>query len=119
MGRHTRSSSRQDFRQTNDKQFAPTYQCVNGIVLTVRDENLVRVDLHGKKTTDVREMILRGISDAQLKSASIVEIIHGYNRGGALKKATENELVEIKQSKLIKDFYPSPCNHGSTIVHLD
>lgn len=118
MGRDKRTYGKQDLKSLNVTREIPTYQCLNGIVLTVRDENLVRVDLHGKKTTDVRDYILKGISDAHIKCANVVEVIHGFNRGSTLKKAAEAELAAIKQSNLIKDFYPSPRNQGSTIIHL-
>ena len=95
-----------------------TYQNYNGFVLRVREEDLVRVDLHHKVTTEVRSAILRGVSDAHIKSVSIIEIIHGYLRGSVLKTAVQKELSSLQKTNTVANFYLSPRNPGSTIVHL-
>ena len=75
-------------------------------------QNTLRVDLHGMYVEDAMELLRERVARAPRGTEKIV-VIHGYNRGSALKEAARRfrapRVVEVA---------PSFLNEGETVIWL-
>ena len=72
----------------------------------------LRVDLHGMYVEDAMELLSKRVARAPRGTEKIV-VIHGYNRGSALKEA-----VRRFRAPRVVEVAPSFLNEGETVIWL-
>ena len=72
----------------------------------------LRVDLHGMYAEDAMEVLRERVARAPRGTEKIV-VIHGYNRGSALKEA-----VRRFRAPRVVEVAPSFLNEGETVIWL-
>ena len=72
----------------------------------------LRVDLHGLYVEDAMELLRERVARAPHGTEKIV-VIHGYNRGSALKEA-----VRRFRAPRVVEVAPSFLNEGETVIWL-
>lgn len=72
----------------------------------------LRVDLHGLYVEDAMELLRERVARAPRGTEKIV-VIHGYNRGSALKEA-----VRRFRAPRVVEIAPSFLNEGETVIWL-
>ena len=75
-------------------------------------QNTLRVDLHGMYVEDAMELLRERVARAPRGTEKII-VIHGYNRGSALKEA-----VRRFRSPRVVEVAPSFLNEGETVIWL-
>ncbi len=75
-------------------------------------QNTLRIDLHGMYVEDAMELLRERVARAPRGTEKIV-VIHGYNRGSALKEA-----VRRFHSPRVVEVAPSFLNEGETVIWL-
>ena len=75
-------------------------------------QNTLRIDLHGMYVEDAMELLRERVARAPRGTEKIV-VIHGYNRGSALKEA-----VRRFRSSRVVEVAPSFLNEGETVIWL-
>ena len=75
-------------------------------------QNTLRVDLHGMYVEDAMELLRERVARAPRGTEKIV-VIHGYNRGSALKEA-----VRRFRAPRVVEVAPSFLNEGETVICL-
>ena len=75
-------------------------------------QNTLRIDLHGMYVEDAMELLRERVARAPRGPEKIV-VIHGYNRGSALK-----ETVRRFRSPRVVEVAPSFLNEGETVIWL-
>lgn len=84
----------------------------------VSSQNILPVDLHGMRTTEVRSAILQGVSDAHLNNVRVLSIVHGFNGGAALRTECMRCLSELQKDGTVDEYEVHPQNPGQTLVKL-
>ncbi|MCR4964881.1 MAG: Smr/MutS family protein [Bacteroidales bacterium] len=77
-----------------------------------KTNSTIRVDIHGMYVEDAMELLRARIERAPRGTEKIV-VVHGYNRGTALKEA-----VRRLRSPRIVEIAPSFVNEGETVIWL-
>lgn len=77
-----------------------------------KTNNTMRIDIHGLFVEDALELLRERVSSAPRGTERIL-VVHGYNRGTALKEA-----VRRLHSPRIVEISPSFTNEGETIIWL-
>ena len=72
----------------------------------------LRVDLHGLYVEDAMELLRERVARAPRGTEKIV-VIHGYNRGSALKEA-----IRRFRAPRVVEIAPSFLNEGETVIWL-
>lgn len=72
----------------------------------------IRIDLHGMYVEDAMEFLRERVARAPRGTEKIV-VIHGYNRGAALKEA-----VRRFRAPRVVEVAPSFLNEGETVIWL-
>ena len=72
----------------------------------------LRVDLHGLYVEDAMELLRERVARAPRGTEKIV-VIHGYNRGSALKEA-----VRRFRAPRVVEVAPSFLNEGETVIWM-
>lgn len=72
----------------------------------------IRIDLHGMYVEDALELLRERVARAPRGTEKIV-VIHGYNRGSALKEA-----VRQFRAPRVVEVSPSFMNEGETVIWL-
>jgi DNA-nicking Smr family endonuclease len=72
----------------------------------------IRIDLHGIYVEDAMELLRERVARAPRGTEKIV-VIHGYNRGSALKEA-----VRRFRAPRVVEIAPSFLNEGETVIWL-
>ena len=75
-------------------------------------QSTLRVDLHGMYVEDAMELLRKRVARAPRGTEKIV-VVHGYNRGSALKEA-----VHRFRAPRIVEVAPSFMNEGETVIWL-
>ena len=76
------------------------------------DNHTLRIDLHGMYVEDAMELLRERVAHAPRGTEKIV-VIHGYNRGSALKEA-----VRRFRAPRVVEVAPSFLNEGETVIWL-
>lgn len=74
------------------------------------------LDVHGDSINVAIRKIQRFIVQLKIKKVYYFEVIHGYNKGIAIKKFISNKFNI--HSSLIDKVYPTPFNLGRTSIKL-
>lgn len=74
----------------------------------------LEIDLHGKTSSEARDMILSGVNQAIILGYGEVWFVHGRG-SGTLKKETAKVLEELD---VVRRFKVSEANPGVTICYL-
>ena len=77
-----------------------------------KTNNTLRIDIHGMYVEDAMELLRDRVARAPLGTEKIV-VIHGYNRGSALKEA-----VRRFRAPQVVEVVPSFLNEGETVIWL-
>jgi len=77
-----------------------------------KTDNSIRIDIHGMYVEDAMELLRTRIERAPRSTEKII-VVHGYNRGTALKDA-----VRRLRSPRIVEVAPSFVNEGETVIWL-
>ncbi|MBL8029653.1 MAG: Smr/MutS family protein [Candidatus Doudnabacteria bacterium] len=77
--------------------------------------NLPTLDLHGKNISEAEQLTLNSIYMWANSDEISCLIIHGKGTG-VLDKAITNLLTDLKNSKIIEDFFPSSKYPGAAKV---
>ena len=72
----------------------------------------LRIDLHGMYVEDAMELLRERVARAPRGTVKIV-VIHGFNRGSALKEA-----VRRFRAPRVVEVSPSFLNEGETVIWL-
>ena len=80
--------------------------------LMPQTNSTIRVDLHGMYVEDAMELLRERVARAPRGTEKIV-VIHGYNRGSALKEA-----VRRFRAPRVVEVAPSFLNEGETVIWL-
>lgn len=75
--------------------------------------NIKKIDLHGIHLADLKEIVLKNISDAIMQGYKQIELVHGIG-DGVLKSALPKIL---KETSVVKSFKES-SNPGIMMVYL-
>lgn len=81
-------------------------------------ERVTRLDVHSKSEAQLEKEILRSLSTAITNESPALIIIHGFNNGCKLARATEKILKELQAKQLFEKFQKNPDNPGETVVFL-
>lgn len=77
-----------------------------------KTNNTLRIDIHGMYVQDALELLHERVARAPRGTEKIV-VIHGYNRGAALKEA-----VRRFRAPRVVEVSPSFMNEGETVIWL-
>jgi predicted DNA-binding protein len=85
--------------------------------MTIPKTKIREINVHGLIVKEAIEKILDEIETAYFDLAIELKVIHGYNKGVAIKQAI-NESEEIKNSTFVKGIRSDLTNSGVTIIDL-
>ena len=77
-----------------------------------KTDKSIRIDVHGMYVEDAMELLRERVAHAPRGTEKIV-VIHGYNRGSALKEA-----VRRFRAPRVVEVAPSFLNEGETVIWL-
>ena len=77
-----------------------------------KTDKSIRIDVHGMYVEDALELLQRRVAGAPPGTEKIV-VVHGYNRGTALKEA-----IRRLRGPRIVEVAPSFTNEGETVIWL-
>ena len=77
-----------------------------------KTDKSIRIDVHGMYVEDALELLQRRVAGAPPGTEKIV-VVHGYNRGTALKEAVRR----LRGPRIVK-VAPSFTNEGETVIWL-
>ena len=80
-----------------------------------KTDKSIRIDVHGMYVEDAMELLQRRVAGAPPGTEKIV-VVHGYNRGTALKEAVRRlrgpRIVEVAPAEELFDFPLHPYTHS-------